>query len=1139
MSNNKYSKAFDPATVALETSNLIEASAGTGKTYSIAILTLRLVLEKNIPIQQILMVTFTRAAVAELETRIRLFMRNALKVSQGVAIKDETITAIVQSSMNGQADGPGETERLLKEAVLFLDETSILTIHSFSQRILTEFAFETRQVFGSEILTDFKAIITDKVNSFWRKYITTLHTGLLQYLISAGLTRAKLEEVIKNTSSGKAMVQLQPLPADFLSVSHQSALYNSLSGFDQRKEVIKNNAIHFISSSMDTIRPATEKNAYTNKNMLHLLNDPEALFEAICKNADKANVRKVYPEIILDHEDRIRIEEEKVLFLKLIFSHVYQYAIEIITIETDRYKQQNNQLGFDDMITKLHQAVVRDNNEFLISSLQVKYKAAFIDEFQDTDKMQYEIFNRLFAGVSVLFYIGDPKQSIYAWRKADIFTYFKAREEVTNIFGMDINYRSSSRFIEAMNRFFLPAKDFDTFYFSNESHAIHYIQVAPPGESGKGELYKEQQPDVPLTIFENSSNDSISETVVAQIIQLLGTNQFTIEEKGGCRKIHPSDIGILVRKNKQATLIKQLLSKYGIPAVTIDDSKLLQSMEARNILYLLAAVTGINRSSINKALLSPLTRFTAANILAMDEEEALGRFKQYQYLWEHEGVYVMLTRFIADYKIKEVLLNQTEGNGERSITNVLQLMELLHKTQTQKQLSTSELVNWLKRGIEGMEVEGDEFEQRVESDEEAVKIVTIHKSKGLEYNIVFAPFLDLKADSEFGFVSFREPDTGEYLFSDSYLLDDEQVQQNARQQEQENRRLIYVAVTRAVYKCYINKNTFGYFTQSAITPFVNAVKENKSVYIEFESSPVLPEHYNYSSSAQQLRQAYLQAADFQLKEVNWRKLSYTYMDVPHVSALKKNAANGLDVYDEFIFKTLQRGADTGNLLHYIFERIDFSDTVYWQPVIEAALKRFRSNPPSGYSIHLVALLHHVTGAHIHIGKETFTLQELHREKRLNELEFDFNVAPFDPDDFARLSTPELPVRVRYAKELEGIMNGKIDLFFEHAGKYFILDWKSNFLGDSVTDYSKENIDLAMAESNYHLQYFIYTLAVKKYLQVRVPGFDYNTHFGGVIYLFVRGVRKGREQGVFTYRPPESLIDKLDGLLSKTGGGKNI
>ncbi|MEO5890165.1 MAG: exodeoxyribonuclease V subunit beta [Ferruginibacter sp.] len=1132
MSNENNIQPFDPVKVALRESNLIEASAGTGKTYSIAILTLRLVLEKKIPIQQVLMVTFTKAAVAELETRIRQFMRNALKVSQGYRIDDPTITAIVELAMQDEASGQPETERLLKDAVLFLDETAILTIHSFCQRVLTEFAFETKQIFGSEILTDTKSIIAEKVNAFWRKYITTLNAGLLQELLNAGLSRANLVEVMKNALSGKAMVLLGELPADFLSPAHQEILYTAITEFNGQIETIKNDIFQYISSNFQSIKAVTDKNNHAKRNMGNLLDDPPALLDAIIENRDKVYVQKAYPEILQEHDKIVAIEDERTRYAKATINQVCNLAIQLISAEADRYKQQNNQLGFDDMITKLHDAVVVDDNKFLIGSLQIKYKAAFIDEFQDTDKMQYEIFNRLFSNSSVLFYIGDPKQSIYAWRKADIFTYFKARDEVVNRFGMNVNYRSSGRFIDGMNIFFLPQPGFDTFYFSNETDTINYIPVAPPLASQKGEMYKGRLPDTPITIFEDPNNEHISETVVAQIIQLLGPGDYTIPDKNTMRKPRPSDIGILVRKNKQAVEIKRLLSKYGIPAVTIDDTKLLQSEEARQVLYLLEAVTDINASGINKALLSPLTGFNAADILAMDDEQALNRFKEYQHLWEHEGIYVMLTKFISDYRVKQVLLNETTENGERIITNVLQLMELMHKIQTRKQFSSLELANWLRRGLEGMEVEGDEFEQRVESDEEAVKIVTIHKSKGLEYNIVFAPFLDLVANTDFEFVTFRSADSGDYLFSDRSLLNVEQLQLTETQLEQENRRLVYVAVTRAVYKCYINKNTFHKFSGSAITPFVDGLKEANSPLITFESSPLLPANFKYTTAAEQLKPVYRRATDFQLAEVNWKKLSYTYLDAGHNPVFKAYASKGLDNYDEFIFKVLKRGAHTGNLLHFIFEKVDFSNPEFWEPVIVSALKRFVSNAPAAYIARLLELLTHITQTRISVDGSSFSLSELSKDKRLNELEFDFTVAPFSPVAISRLSTPARPIQLRYAKELEGIMNGKIDLFFEQEGKYFILDWKSNYLGDRLTDYSRESIQAAMAESNYHLQYLIYTVAVKKYLTLHIPGFEYATHFGGVIYLFVRGIRKGSEQGIFAYRPEEEFIDELERLLSK-------
>ncbi|MEO6548367.1 MAG: exodeoxyribonuclease V subunit beta [Ferruginibacter sp.] len=1131
MSNTNTIQPFDAVIVKLEASNLIEASAGTGKTYSIALLTLRLILEKRIPIQEILMVTFTKAAVAELETRIRQFVRNGLKVSQGISIDDETITAIVQTSIN--KIGAGETETLLKEAVLFLDETAILTIHSFCQRILTEFAFETRQIFGAEILVDLKAVITDSVNAFWRKYITTLQVPLLQELIAAGLSRNNLVDIMKNALSGKKMIMLSPVPGDFLSEANQAELYAILAELAMQKETISNHIREYIVKNAEVIRQATEKNAYTEKNMLHVVSKPELLLEAIIDKRDKSNVQKVYPEIIWDLEKIEVIENEKQNRLNAILNHIDHLAIGIIAEETAEYKRKNNQLGFDDMITKLHEAVVVDNNEFLISSLQVKYKAAFIDEFQDTDKMQYEIFNRLFAASSVLFYIGDPKQSIYAWRKADIFTYFKAADEVVNRFGMNINYRSSKIFIEGMNYFFEPSPGFDSFSFSNEQNKIEYLPVAAPNESVKGALYKEQQPDVPFTIFENPNNETISETVVAQIILLLGSDKYMIEDKGIKRRIRPSDIGILVRKNKQATAIKTQLCKYCIPAVTIDDTKLFQTDEARQIFYLLEAVSDINSSSINKALLSPLTGFNAAEILVMDDELALSRFKEYQRIWESEGVYVMLAKFVADYQTKQLLLSDATRNGERVITNVLQLMELLHKTQTQKQFSPIELTNWLKRGIEGMEVEGDEFEQRVESDEEAVKIVTIHKSKGLEYNIVFAPFLDLLAGSDFDFITFRDEASGEYIFAGKSLLSAEQKELTAKQTDQENRRLIYVAVTRAVYKCYISRNTHHSFKQSGIVPFIEALKENPSQLVAFEDSPGLIENYRYLSNSHSLPPAYLQAEQFELTEVNWRKLSYTYLDGgQHLVTAKASANKRLAPYDEFIFKLLPRGANTGNLLHFIFERADFTNDHFWEGIITSALNRFIPHRGGEYSLNLETLLHQVSETNIPVGDISFQLNELHRDRILNELEFNFNVGLFEPAELNSLSTPAVPFQVRYAKELEGIMNGKIDMFFEHAGKYFILDWKSNFLGDKIDDYSPDNIQLAMTASNYHLQYLVYTIAVKKYLALHVPGFNYATHFGGVIYLFVRGIRVGGTEGIFAGKPEETLIDRLEELLSK-------
>jgi exodeoxyribonuclease V beta subunit len=1130
MSKIKTIVSFDPMRVGLEQTNLIEASAGTGKTYSIAILGLRLLLEKQIPIQKILMVTFTKAAVAELETRIRQFVRSALRYSQGTPILDDTIASIVSAS--NVAVGPLETGRLLKEAVLFLDETSILTIHSFCQRVLTEFAFETKQVFGSEIITDLRALITDHVNEFWRKYITTLNLPLLKELAGGGFSREKLIRLVESSLSGSSILRMGELPADFLSHRHQAEAAATILGFSKRSEEVRSGIFEYMKQNIVALREVTGRNKHATKNFGHLLENPEVMLDAILAARKKKTVYvdTCYPWIVEECGKMDSINEEKKQALDIIINQLHDFAIGIISGRVARHKEELNQLGFDDMINKLYQALLVDRNQFLITSLREKYKAAFIDEFQDTDKMQYEIFNCLFGHHSILFYIGDPKQSIYAWRKADIFTYFKAASEVANRFGMNTNYRSSRSYIDGMNKFFLPEPGFDSFYFSGQSNAIEYIPVKAPALAADRQFYKRGEPDAPFTIFDNRTNDMISESVVAQIIQLLATSEYTIGDNGRQRPVRPSDIGILVRKNKQAASIKKLLSRYCIPAITIDDSKLMQSGEAVHVLYLLEAVIDISAAAINKALLTPLTGYTTAQILQLDDEISLNRFKNYQQLWEHEGVYVMLAKFLADYRVKHVLLNETTENGERIITNVLQLMELLHKTQTQKQFSPLELTDWFKRGMEGMQVEGDEFEQRVESDEEAIKIVTIHKSKGLQYNIVFAPFLDLVAKTDGELVSFRDSTSGDYFFSDPELLTAEQKLAADTQSEQENRRLVYVCITRAVYKCYISRNSQSKFNDSALAVFVTALKQKPSPLVRFEPVAVLPAAYRYTSTKEQFRPAYLQAANFALSEANWRRMSYTYLDPEHAIVSRANPPKSVDGYDEFIFRMLRRGTNTGNLLHYIFERIDFMDPAYWPKLIGDGLKRFISNPPAEYHSKLLELLQHVTQNKINIHGTAFTLAEVQKEKRISEMEFDFPVAPFAPEEVNRLSSSRVPLQVRYARELEGMMNGKIDMFFEHAGKYFILDWKSNFLGYRPGDYSLENISLAMEESNYHLQYLIYTIAARKYLQLRLPGFDYAKQFGGVIYLFVRGVRKDREQGVFTTLPEEALLDKLEALL---------
>lgn len=1117
---------FDAATVPLTDSNLIEASAGTGKTYSIAILVLRILLEQKITIREILMVTFTKAAVAELEERVRLFVRSAHKVSLGKEITDSNITELVQRAIN--AADVETVQQKLKDALLFLDETSVLTIHSFCQQTLNEFAFETNQLFGTEMIPDIKPVIEEELNKCWRKHITTMPVPLLATVWSVDLKKGISKAIEEHLSGKKYFGYDDALDYSITSTDHEEWL--KLMESAAKKENELRDALHkYVVENTESIKRNTS-NAHAKKGPLLLIHSPKEFLGSIWEKRGTVYIPKSFPEILEKLELCDGCSQESKRVHQIIISRLHCLFIQEVQKGVLFFKLRNNLLSYDDMIQNLHKALVDKENQPLVNALQEKYKAVFVDEFQDTDRQQFEIFDQAFGNNTILFYIGDPKQSIYAWRKADIFTYFKARSTAKHVYGMNQNYRSSPKLIAAMNRFFLPYENFDTFFFGNDEEAIRYHPVESPESNKKAQLLQNGLPEIPISVFKAPNKEVLSEQVALQVALLLQDRTYSLTINENARAVVPSDIGILVRTGKQGRAVKTALAKLGIPSVTIDESKVLQSDEASYLLYLMDAMESPDRSSINRALLSPFTGFDTEDILLLDDEKTLGLFNKYKLNWQQEGIFTALMAFIADFGTRNVLLQQHSEMGERALTNLLQLTELLHQVQSRKNLSMPELISWLKRGIDGMVTEGDEYVQRVESDEDAVKIVTIHKSKGLEYNIVLAPFLDFCVLGKHTFFSFRSPETGDYIGVEKSRITQQQQEWTNRQAEQENRRLLYVALTRTVYKCFIFKNE--HYKSSTLSSFLNSLVSAPPSLIEFEKEqpedPVQP----YRKSNINVAPVKAAPVHFHLLEQNWRKMSYTMLAAKGDIALRPRSEKRQDPYETFILHTLKRGAKTGNLLHYIFENINFAEETHWERVINEAIRRYVPGQQDLYLPMLRQLLQHVFNTEIKIDQSSFSLASIDFKKRIAEFEFDFPVPEFVPELLNGLSDDLSSIRVKGSQELssrqlEGIMNGKMDLFFEHQGYYYILDWKSNYLGPLPEDYADTALATAMNESNYHLQYLIYTLAAKKYLESRLPGFDYETQFGGVIYLFVRGMRQGTDTGIFAYKPPLSRILQLE------------
>lgn len=1123
---SKEFKSFTASAVPLEHTNLIEASAGTGKTYSIAILTLRLILEKGIGVQEILMVTFTKAAVAELEERVRLFVRLAMQAAEGREIKDKTIAELVRRAADSESL-PVIAARL-KDAMLFLDETSVLTIHSFCQLTLTEFSFETGQMFGAEIMQDGSRLINSEVNAFWRREVTTLPLDVLRLLLKDKFGRTQVSQVIREYAAGKTLRGYSPgLSYDLK--TELPRLAGEMSALEKQIAEMMDDLYQYCERNTDEIRRKVESNTYARKAFSGLTGRWEDFVKAVTDKKGTGYIKTLFEDILEAVEEAEKLRE-RLDGLRLDMHSLVGYrAIKQISSALMQEKKRENKISFDDLIQNLHDALVKRDNPVLIAALRQKYKAVFIDEFQDTDRLQYEVFETAFGEETIMFYIGDPKQSIYAWRKADIHTYFKASAAVARRYSMNTNFRSSRPMIAAMNQFFLPCEGFDTFSFRGEADRIDYISVESPENNSKGVLMYHGREAKAISVASAKNKAELNQTAAAQIVTLLSDPGYRISSASGERAVRLSDIGILVRTNSQSREIKRQLDRHRIPSVSINDARILSSEEAPQILYLLEAIIENTRSNINRALLSPLTGLGSAEILGLDESVLLDRFQNYQQIMDRSGIYAALTSFGRDFSIQRQLLTSGTASAERVLTNFYQLVELLHKVQSFKKFSATELISWLQRSIQGLENEGDEFEQRVESDEEAIRIVTIHKSKGLEYNIVIAPFLDFQSKNDHELLSYRDAESGEYLVAQQKLLDADKKDEIFNQLEQENRRLLYVAITRAVYKCFIVKNESSKNKDSTLQAFLCEFGPQHD-QIEFQQPEEADETFIFKKQQEARPAVEASAPDFSLLAPNWRKMSYSMLSNAHGVFSYPSAMHQEDAYDQFIFRELSRGAKTGNLLHYIFENIRFNSDTGWTRVVEDALRKHAPGQADRFGEHLLMLLEHALNCRLGPAGEGFCLADVPHDKQLHELEFDFSVPGFDARGLESFSDERRLIHVGDYSEMEGIMNGKIDLFFKAGEKYYVLDWKSNYLGDKLADYSTERVQQAMNDNNYHLQYLIYTLAVKKYLRSRVPGFDYDRDFGGVIYLFLRGVRRAGGSGIFQSKPTRQDVEGLEQLL---------
>ena len=1174
------SQLLNPLTLPLSNRGLIEASAGTGKTYTISGLYLRLLLGhgcKPLTCEQILVVTFTNAATEELRDRIRNRIRIAYQAFLGLECEDAFVKQLITEI--DQADHMMALRRL-DLALKSLDESSIFTIHGFCQRILSDMAFESATLFETEFTLDDREYMHHAVRDFWRQHCYNLDSTLAQVIQQAfSDPEALLKQIRPLLSANDVKVLNQTDTFEHIA----DKLNQSLTQFKTRWSGEHNGAIKQLEAlPLNGVRFGKKAEGFPKlHDMFNAIGDwvksgrglpPKKPMECLAYSNIKLNKGGELPHPkqakLLTHIERIN---ELMTQLKPAF---LQQAVDEIKVRFDAQKTQQNILTPDDLLSKLA-AALQANSETLPASILKRFPVALIDEFQDTDPLQFEIFSSVYQATdaSGLLMIGDPKQAIYAFRGADIHTYIQARNQTSNQYYLGTNWRSSKLMVEGVNALF--ANKDDPFI----SESIPFEHVDTP-ESSKQKLIQDSQADdssLRLRLLSEmpekglnkaTARKLLAEDAAAEIVRLLNEGQAGEATISG-KPIQAKDIAILVRDRNEAAIVKQSLAIRKIGAVFLSRDSVYQSNEAIELAIILRSLAEPkNERLIRNALATKLLGYTAEQIHQFNNDEnqrqiILDIFFGLSQKWQQRGVMPALLNMAAETQLISRLLN--EDDGERRLTDFRHLAELLQQKSTELD-GISALLSWFEQQLI-TSASGEEQQLRLESEQNLVQIVTIHKSKGLEYPICFIPFVSLARDNR------RRPSPMLYHQDDALIWDVEQTDEGWDKQKKEvlaeDLRLLYVALTRPIYRCYLGVANHSRFTkksglssqlhETAIGYLLGidskgcdfariqaAVAELKESAIS--NAELLPDAINTHG----LNKTQHEHQEFQAKPLN--RIITTPWRVGSYSGLVKNLAHahhhpgaddeGVDVTEAFtdvihheVMNPYERqtrfhfekGANAGSFMHLVLELIDFTDP---QPDLEKHLPEAMAQYGIGEEWYQILLEWYLDALAAPLNKDGLSLGIITPEKRLVEMEFYLPLAKLTAIELNQtLEDFGYGINLDF-DDLQGMLKGFIDLTFEHDGKFYIADYKSNHLGDDFECYEFKHLIQAMMDHRYDLQYILYSLALHRFLKIRLPNYDYETHFGGCYYLFLRGMSvNNTTKGIYFDRPPKALIERLDKLFS--------
>ncbi|MCO5787942.1 exodeoxyribonuclease V subunit beta [Pseudomonas sp. G11-1] len=1206
----------------LRGSRLIEASAGTGKTFTISALYLRLVLghgddetrfHRELLPPEILVVTFTDAATRELRDRIRARLVEAAQAFRGeLDAPDPILQALL-------ADYPEQQHaacaRRLDIAAQWMDQAAVSTIHSWCQRMLREHAFDSGSLFAQQLETDHSELLADVARDYWREQCYSLQGPALRWVVEQwqqpdnllARVRVLFREPSNETGQGlqeliepvleQATQRLAELKQPWLSwaTELEQLLDRAFEAGQVNKQKIHS---RYYRNWFEALR------SWAADELLIELKLPDAAWNRLSPDGLaegwKSSVVPAHPA--LDALSQLR---EQLRSLPDPGQQALRHAACWIRQRFEQEKRRRAEMGFDDMLERLDMALQGVNGERLAEVIRRQFPVAMIDEFQDTDPLQYRIYDRIYRVEANdpehgLFLIGDPKQAIYAFRGADIFTYLQARQATAGRHdNLDTNFRSSEQMVAAVNHVFQLAEERPggqgAFLFARDGdNPLPFIAVGARGRAEQWTVAGEspaaltawQLPtDKPLA--SGNYRSEMAARCASEMVRLLNLGQrgeagFLHPDKG-MLPVCPADMAVLVRDFREAQAIRDELAARGVRSVYLSDKdSVFASAEAADVLrWLRACAEPDNDRLLRAALASPTLDLEWQLLDALNQDERIWehrvfQFRDYRRIWLRQGVLPMLHRLLHDFDLPAQLL--AGSDGERRLTNLLHLAELLQQSARELDGEQALIRHFEDLVLSSGDNTQDEQVLRLESDAALVKVVTIHKSKGLEYPLVFLPFIcntrltqgdkPLVTHGDNGTRIVLQPTEDDVLRADAERL-------------AEDVRLLYVALTRARHACWLGmadlkygNNASSVLHRSAIGKLLGGgeplsssadlaawlARWNAAAIALVQAPEVDEAHYAPPQAEQDVlsaRQPQRRAAE------HWWIASYSALRPGEVAVPRTRsddaspdnpaAQKAADDDRRTVFQPLRpgetptihrfpRGPNPGTFLHGLLELAGnegFAGLASPEACAQWLRPRCVRRGLTEWIVPLSEWLSGLLNRPVPLDAGPFSLAQLGREQYQPEMEFLFAASRVDVSALDQLvqaaiapgvPRPELP-----AERLNGLFKGYMDLVLEHDGRYYVVDYKSNWLGADASAYTPQAMQAAVLEHRYDLQYVFYVLALHRQLRARLPGYDYGRHVGGALYWFIRG-SEADNAGVWHDKPPRALIESLDALFAGAATG---